>query len=404
MSKKLLKYNAPENLIPLAEKWASEGKSFYLGPDSIFKYNDKKLVYAGGKDISTDEGSWYICTEDNIVPVRPLYREEIEQIQNAIAVDHKPQRVQVFIDYKCNLECHMCKQHGDNDDFYNKYLMPSDEKTLTYDEVKILIDKILEENTQDLLVLSRGEILLHKDWKKIYSYLVSKGMGISFITNGTLLTEKVIKELIDIAKKPENIRITVSLHASDFETWSAVTGSHNKNLYETAANSPLLLKKYGIKTSIVFVKTEKNIHNLKNFIERYIDNSDELTLTDVIINNDIRKLDYEPIACDPLGLCQHSRNKLYIDHGGRVAPCCWLSTRVFPDPRNNMPDWNINNQSLDNIITEIRAAWKTDIFRKFCETCPDRLMNFDRIKTSVHGYKATKKCLHTFISKEHNKM
>lgn len=391
MSKKIISFNAPKQLLPLAQKWANEGKSFYLGPDNIFIHNDSKVVYAGAENVSKIEGSWYICTEDNRVITRYLYKSEVEEIQNAFAASVDPEIVSLFIDNKCNSRCYMCPYHGEDTKYYNDNLK-SAQVTVTLEEVKKRIDKIAEAGIKNISIVTNGEILVYKDWEKVYRYAASKGMGQFFNTNGFMLTEQVIKKLVDIG----NIHVEVSLHALDFDTWSAVTRTKNRKLYETAINAPLLLKKYGINTSVAYVKTDRNIHVLKEFIDYWVPKVDQVTLVNQI-NIDHDNNQYEANYSEPVGICMHARGQLYILPNGKVAPCSWIITRMIDDNRYNLPDWNIKTHSIEEINAEIKEAWKTGVFSDICAKCPRNSRRDVHFDTQIYNYKAYKTGAHIRI-------
>ena len=88
--KTLLTHNAPEKLMKLAEKWFKQGKSFYLGPENIFFFNNQPITYKGGEELSKAIGNWYICTSDCKTPQHlELKKEEIEEIAHSLIIYRK---------------------------------------------------------------------------------------------------------------------------------------------------------------------------------------------------------------------------------------------------------------------------------------------------------------------------
>ncbi len=60
--------------------------------------------------------------------------------------------------------------------------------------MKQIIDQIADAGTLFLLITG-GEPLLRKDFGELYIYARSKGILVTLFTNGTLLTEEIIKVL-----------------------------------------------------------------------------------------------------------------------------------------------------------------------------------------------------------------
>jgi len=83
----------------------------------------------------------------------------------------------------CMLDCKMCYVHLSNSQVDNKQL-------LTLDEWKRIIDDAID-NGMMFASLTGGECLMSPHFDELYSYLKSKGIMVTVLTNGVLLDRKI---------------------------------------------------------------------------------------------------------------------------------------------------------------------------------------------------------------------
>jgi MoaA/NifB/PqqE/SkfB family radical SAM enzyme len=100
------------------------------------------------------------------------------------AFDDLPIWAQLNITYKCNLDCSYCSEYDNT------------KGHVGYDELVTRIDKVkaLGALHADLI---GGEPLLHPQLAELMKYVVGLGMTTGMTTNGFLLTEDKLRELID---------------------------------------------------------------------------------------------------------------------------------------------------------------------------------------------------------------
>jgi len=143
------------------------------------------------------------------------------------------------ITYKCNLNCNHCLR-GEK--------LNLKEKEISYNDLKIIIDK-LKENGLETIHFLGGEPIFRKDFKKITDYLKNKKILFGFNTNGLLLDRK---NIIEIIIKNEYLRnIVISLEGPNEEINDKIRG---KNVFNIVVQK--------IK-SIVKLKNENNLKHLK---------------------------------------------------------------------------------------------------------------------------------------------
>jgi len=100
------------------------------------------------------------------------------------AVDDLPLWAQLNITWKCNLDCSYCTEYDNSKDH-----VPAD-------VVMRRVDHCKELGTLHADYIG-GEPLLHPDLTKLMRYVTSRGMSTGMTTNGFLLTERKMEELID---------------------------------------------------------------------------------------------------------------------------------------------------------------------------------------------------------------
>ena len=111
----------------------------------------------------------------------------------------------------CNLDCRMCYVHLSD---------PSvKDRMLTGDQWIVLIDQAINRGML-LAMLTGGEAMTHPDFRKIYLYLMERGVAVGLKTNGILLRE----EMLELFKEYPPYVIDVSLYGCDGESYRAVTG------------------------------------------------------------------------------------------------------------------------------------------------------------------------------------
>ncbi len=103
-----------------------------------------------------------------------------------------PETISIFITYKCNLNCKMCGQWGDQGTFkyYDKTTL---QHQLSLESIKKLVEDVKFFNPN--ITLFGGEPLINPDIIKIIKVIKKNGLRCNLITNGTLM-EKYAQDLV----------------------------------------------------------------------------------------------------------------------------------------------------------------------------------------------------------------
>lgn len=152
--------------------------------------------------------------------------------------------VRLEITSKCNLHCAYC--HNE------KYINSNDDKST--DELIKLITNLKKSNNINKVLLTGGEPLMNKDVIKLVKTFTELGIKVDMVSNGILLTEKMMKELDDAGLK--RIRLSID-------------DTTEKNINRDNVNSSIILKKIrkivdntNIQVCVHTVATPDNVDDL----------------------------------------------------------------------------------------------------------------------------------------------
>ncbi|MHA1650041.1 MAG: radical SAM/SPASM domain-containing protein [Candidatus Helarchaeota archaeon] len=134
-----------------------------------------------------------------------ILNQDLPQLASIIG----PKSIQLEITNLCNLRCIMCDRWK-----WDTHLQGD----LTKEDLFSLFDELASLNTQHIL-FSGGEPLLRPDFKELVQYLNQKGIAITLITNGTLLTEDIATLLIK-----SDATIIFSVDGSNDAIYSQIRG------------------------------------------------------------------------------------------------------------------------------------------------------------------------------------
>ncbi len=307
---------------------------------------------------------------ERFLKYREKYKNFINDSEHKILPDY-PISVILELVNRCNLECTFCYQGYRND---------AKKATLSEDNLKRLFADF-KKNKLDALLLSSSEPLLYKNFTQILKMAEEAEIMDQFIfTNGTLLDEKNSKVLLNSSLT----RVFISIDAATRETYdqvripvgkSALKKDRLKQIETNVKNFVKMRNSMGLKVPLVrvsFVALEKNVHEVDDFIEKWINVVDSveiqkeksIDLYDDLLNKnyDDSKLILKDYNCnDPWA-------QVTVNSDGSVGPCCSTVGR-------NIPVGNILDKSLKEIwngkeINQIRNSFKKKLPpNKVCKLC-----------------------------------
>ncbi len=116
--------------------------------------------------------------------------------------------VSIDLTRRCNLNCRYCRYHSSLSDFPSPVDKPF--LDLPLEMLRKLFKELETFQTREIIFSGEGEPLLYPHFFDAVSVAKAAGMHVNVITNGTLLTEEVIRRLIDLRLD----LLTISLWAS----------------------------------------------------------------------------------------------------------------------------------------------------------------------------------------------
>lgn len=298
----------------------------------------------------------------------------------------RPAQVQLDITNECNLKCFYC---------YNSTSQLK-EREMTDDELRKVSKKIAEQLNPVSVLFSGGEpfkrpaILL-----ELLRFFKEKGIEARINTNGTLITEDLVKALMDADVDKVSINIE-SMDPSAHDRIRGIAGS-----YKAAMEALGLFKKYRMnsKVSISIVVSKMNLHDIEKVAEFVKENGfmslhllDMIPLSNTSMQHMLSKEDWlyfeeifkkinrigigiEPNhallflkgfeSSLPMPFCMAGRLKMVISVNGSIVPCNYFREKEFV----------AGNALKDDLMDVWKNSEMMIKFRNFypheCRSCPN---------------------------------
>ena len=243
----------------------------------------------------------------------------------------------------CNLRCTFC---------FVTEGMTREGGFMEFDLFKKIIDD--SPDLEHLCMHNWGEPLLHKDIFKMIEYAKNKGVNyVVMNTNGTLLTDKMIDQIVD--SKLDIIRFSIDGSA---ETFKRVRGVELKKIEQNINKLKNVkeIRRPELKMGVVFTIEEDTEGDVEDYITHWEKIVDHVRLQPKLITSPRTEVCPEPFGKD--------YGKLVVLWDGRVIPCC-------VDYNANLTIGSVQNDTIQNL-------WKNekmDLLRKqhlngqFPDTC-----------------------------------
>lgn len=155
----------------------------------------------------------------------------------------------------CNFDCRMCYVH------LTKGQMEREAKLLTPKQWISVMGRAVDSGLMHA-DLTGGECLSYPGFREIYLYLLSRGVEVSILTNGQLITE----EMADFfAQYPPSV-VQITIYGSDEDSYKAVTGHR---AFEDVKAAIERLKKRGIRLFLAITPNrymQEDTHALMEFL------------------------------------------------------------------------------------------------------------------------------------------
>ena len=208
-----------------------------------------------------------------------------------------------------------------------------------------LFEKIIDDSPdlEHLCMHNWGEPLLHKDIFRMIEYAKNKGVNyVVMNTNGTLLTDKMIDQIVD--SKLDIIRFSIDGSA---ETFKRVRGVELQNIEQNINKLKKVKEKRRpkLKMGVVFTVEEDTEADAEDYITHWEKIVDHVRLQPKLITSPRTEVCPEPFGKD--------YGKLVVLWDGRVIPCC-------VDYNANLMIGSVQNETVPNLW----ANEKMDLLRE----------------------------------------
>lgn len=246
--------------------------------------------------------------------------------------------------------------------------------------------------------LTGGECLLHEDFNEIYEYIVKKGILITIMTNGSLISSKTL----NLFRKFPPYKIVVSLYGASNVVYEKVTGK--KNQFTKVHSNLIELKSLGLNLHMNIILLEVNKCELsmmeeisKNITEYYfvynkllnkkksdsnISNSASLTSAEIkiitrirqhyqaIIKKNFEENHYETNDEKDYFYCNAGVTSFHITPLNELA-LCQLQNRNFISLKKEKFDdaWQ-ELQRIRLLELRIEEECKSCKINMYCKSCP----------------------------------
>ncbi|MBI3399069.1 MAG: radical SAM protein [Deltaproteobacteria bacterium] len=168
-------------------------------------------------------------------------------------MDFMPFLISWNITKRCNLKCSHC--------YLDSSELKGGKGELSTRDAKKIIDEIASLNPQAMLIVTGGEPLLRSDFFELTSYAAGKGLMIVVGTNGTLLDDPMVKEMIEQGIKGVGISLD-SIGETYHDRFRGLNGAWEK----TTAGMDIL-KKHGLDFQVQITVTKENYSEIPDVIE-----------------------------------------------------------------------------------------------------------------------------------------
>ena len=305
------------------------------------------------------------------------YRELWEKTLNGTFELDFPIHLDIELNPSCNLMCPMCIISAEtNPKSSKKYWMP-------IESFKKLIDEGIKRGLKSIQLNNINEPLIRKDFPDFVEYARDAGvLDIMLSTNGTALTEKMSRRLIETGLT----KLSVSIDAFSKETYDKIRVGGD---YEKVVNNALRflslreeMKKELPLFKVTFVKSPLNEKEVDNFVKFWSNKADLIAIQN--INNpfndeqweETRKyfsLEREAVK-KAERICPHPFQRMAIQADGQALICCNLRGPELP--LGNVFEkglWNVYNGEPAKTYRRLHATGRYAEI----ETCKKCIMYSD---------------------------
>ncbi len=305
-----------------------------------------------------------------VVPMISEDQANSVEVENVKPFPNTIESIHFLITEKCNKNCSIC------------YINHKDREDLPLKQIENIIDNFCQLKVFQVAI-GGGEPFLRKDILKILKYLHKKSVVITISTNGSLLTNEILKEIKIMVK---SIQLSIYSHIESEHDRLRYPGSFHQTLrnilmvqqQDIPVGINLLVQPYsyiylldtlnfienlqvsrinliklkkssdGLRDTI-FPWQEKDYEKIQVILEKFKNKYPEIKLSvDCSLAKIMRSSGLPFLLSKGIVGCSGGKSFLIVRFNGDIYPCCFL----------NMPQYRIGNflnANLDNIVQKINS-------------------------------------------------
>ena len=257
------------------------------------------------------------------------YRKQWEGATKLDLVTEFPLQIDFELNYSCNFTCPMCTWNEESTDGKGK------QTWFDFEVFKEVIDDGVSKGLKSIRLNYINEPLIRKDIVKFISYAHQAGIIDSyFSTNGSLLSDEVIRSLINSGL----LRLQVSLDAITKNTYEKIrTGGNYDQVIKNVLRFLEIRNEMGSKLPTLrvnFVKTDVNKNELEDFVKFWEGKADSIGIQDLVgIMDGFGKKTNEQIEQTKLQgdfRCAQPFQRVTLRYNGTILSCCTFYAAEMP--------------------------------------------------------------------------
>jgi MoaA/NifB/PqqE/SkfB family radical SAM enzyme len=274
------------------------------------------------------------------------YRAEWAKTESLELIPDFPLQLDFELNYSCNFTCINCTWNIESTAGKGK------DTWFPFEVFCKIIDDAVPKGLKSVRLNYINEPLMRKDIVKFIEYARNAGvLDIYFSTNGSLLTEKVSRELI----KAGLLRLQVSIDAATKPTFDKIRqGGDFDVIHKNIADFLRVREELGAHLPTIrvnFVKTSDNEHELDDFIAQWQDKVDGIGIQDLVA---IMNIDESSTVEERKAFkCVQPFNHLTIRYDGEILPCCSFFGAETPIAMLKSP---VQLSTVDNVGLRIKET------------------------------------------------
>jgi radical SAM protein with 4Fe4S-binding SPASM domain len=315
------------------------------------------------------------------------YRDKWKRAENLELVQKYPIHLDFELQYGCNLRCSQCILQIDPSELDpdHPYHVSNRRKRISFEKFKEIIKEGIGYGLSSITLCVNNEPLLDPDIKKYIDYARSAGiLDVIMITNATLLTDKMAREILDSGLT----KLYFSIDAIDKKTYGVIGKGGNLGEVTRNINNFLKLKKEKCQalpvTRVSFVKSKINEAETDEFICYWKDKVDFVSIQAFVspaYGYSKYKEHMDTFQTDNAGLknagaCPQPYQRLTIYHDGSVHPCCnWYGVGLNVGSIYSDSIYTIwNSERMKEFRISVNSADKNKV-PKMCRFCRKAIFN-----------------------------